>query len=101
MYGDVIDIVARDENVDGIIVIVLIHPPAMNDKVVDEVEKAYKSTNKPILVASTGGEPTQRILKMFQERGIPSYPEVERAVKAMKCLVDRGRYLKKLGKGIH
>jgi len=101
MYGDVIEIVSRDENVDGIVVIVLIHPPGMNVKVVDEVEKAYKSTNKPILIAATGGEPTQKILRIFQERGIPSYPEVERAVKAMKCLVERGRYLKKLEKRFH
>lgn len=101
MYRSVIEIVARDENVDGIMTIVLIHPPGMNEKVVDEIEEVYKATCKPILIAATGGAPTQRILKMFQERGIPSYPEVERAVKAMKCLVDRGKYLRKIKGDIH
>lgn len=96
MYKNVLDIVCRDENVDGIIVIVLIHPPMMDESIVDKISEVYKSMDKPILIAATGGEPTQRILKMFQERGIPSYPEVERTVKAMRCLVDRGRYLIKI-----
>jgi len=101
MYRNVLRIVVEDENVHGIIVITLIHPPMMNEKIVDEVEEVYRITEKPMLIAATGGTPTQKILKMFQERGIPSYPEVERAVKAMRCLVDRGRYLKKLKKNIH
>lgn len=101
MYKNVLEIILEDENVDGIVVITLIHPPMMNEKIVDEVEEIYRKTEKPILIAATGGAPTQRILRTFQEKGIPSYPEVERAVKAMKCLVDRGRYLKKLKKDIH
>jgi len=93
MYRQSLEIVAEDENVDGIVVIALIHPPGMNDKVVDAVEEIYVKTEKPILVAATGGTPTQKVLLEFQERGIPSYPEVERAVKAMKALVERGKYL--------
>ena len=57
------------------------------------ISASYVKTEKPILVAATGGTPTQKVLLEFQERGIPSYPEVERAVKAMKALVERGKYL--------
>jgi len=94
MYRQVLEVVARDEEVDGIVTIVLIHPPGMNEKIVDEVSKVFEKTDKPILVAATGGTPTQKVLLEFQRRGIPSYPEVERAVKAMAALVERGRFLK-------
>ncbi|HDO19912.1 MAG TPA: CoA-binding protein, partial [Candidatus Bathyarchaeota archaeon] len=93
MYRQSLEIVAEDENVDGIVVIALIHPPGMNYKVLYAVEESYVKTEKSILVAATGGTPTQKVLLEFQERGIPSYPEVERAVKAMKALVERGKYL--------
>lgn len=98
MYKEVIEIVARDPNVNGIITIVLIHPPMMNETIVDRVEEVFRKNEKPILIAATGGTPTQKILSEYQRRGIPSYPEVERAVKAMSALVERGKFLKKIFK---
>ena len=101
MYRQVLEIVSKDPGVDGIITIVLIHPPGMNEKIVDEVESIFKKTNKPILIAATGGTPTQKILLEFQKRDIPSYPEVERAVKSMAALVERGKFLTKFMKTSH
>ncbi len=101
MYRQVLEVVSKDENVDGIVTIVLIHPPGMNENVVDEVAEVFNRVEKPILVAATGGAPTQKVLLEFQRRGVPSYPEVERAVKSMAALVDRGRFLRKYVKGPH
>lgn len=95
MYREVLEIVTRDPNVDGIVAIVLIQPPMMNETVVDKVEEIFRNSNKPILIAATGGPPTQKILLEYQRRGIPSYPEVERAVKAMGALVQRGLFIRK------
>ena len=95
MYREVLEVVSKDEGVDGIVTIVLIHPPGMNEKIVDEVSKVFEKSDKPMLIAATGGPPTQKVLLEFQRRGIPSYPEVERAVKAMAALVERGKFLRK------
>ena len=95
MYKHALEITAEDEDVDGIIVLPLIQPPSMNETIVDIVEEVYQKTEKPILAAATGGKPTQKILLELEERGIPAYPEVERAVKAMKALVDRGKILRR------
>lgn len=100
MYKRVLEIVTNDPNVDGIVTIVLIHPPMMNETIVDQIEEIFRKSEKPILIAATGGTPTQKILLEYQRRGIPSYPEVERAVKAMSALVERGRFLKKIFKNI-
>ncbi len=76
---------------DAAIVISLMAPYCMTDRVVDHVIDGARFSGKPIVVCTLGGEYTMRIKRMFEERGLPAYPSPERAVRAMKILIERGR----------
>jgi len=54
-----------------------------------------KTFGKPITVCSAGGDYVLDINKKLEMFGIPVYPSPERAVKAMKILLDYGKILRR------
>ena len=81
----------ESDEYDAAIVITLMAPYCMTDRVVNHVVDGARFSGKPIVICTLGGEYTMRIKRMFEERGLPVYPSPERAVRAMKILIERSK----------
>lgn len=93
-FDRVIGILQEDENVDGIIAYPLPQTPKMGMGVVDVIEK-YRDSSKPVVVGVLGSKMPKELIIEFEERKIPAYPSVHRAVKAMKALRDYSSYIER------
>jgi len=87
-YRVAMDACLSDKQVDMLLVILLYQTPLITSDVVDVVKEAFTNTKKPLFVVSTGGEFTDVHKRNLEEFGIPCFSFPERAVKAMKILVD-------------
>lgn len=90
-YEKALDILIRDPNVDGIIVIPLLQTVSLEPGVIDVIAEVRRKTKKPIIACATGGSYTRRHLARLERRGVPAYISPERAASAMKALVCYGR----------
>lgn len=68
---------------DAIIMTVLTQTPLIDDYIVKEVTKQYKTAHKPLVLIMTGSEYTQDIKRKFEAHGIPCYTFPENAVRAL------------------
>jgi len=75
---------------DAAIVIPLMPPQTMTDRVVDIISQSAEKSGKPVVVCTISGEYTKNSKELFEMKGIPVFPSPGRAVKAMSILVDRG-----------
>lgn len=91
-YKKTLDIVFRDKNVSGVVVIALLQIATLEETIID-VLRDCKLYGKPFVVCATGGSYTQEKAKMLESFGIPVYPTPERAVKAMGALRDYGKIM--------
>jgi acetyl coenzyme A synthetase (ADP forming)-like protein len=80
----------ESDEYDAAIVIPLMAPQCMTERVVDLVTDGARFSGKPVAICTVGGEYTMRIKRMFEERGLPVFPSPERTVRAMSILVERG-----------
>ncbi|MCP5005480.1 MAG: CoA-binding protein [Planctomycetes bacterium] len=76
---------------DAAILIPLMPPQTMTERVVSVVSQTLESSGKPVVVCTISGVFTKRIKDLFELNGFPVFPSPERAVKAMNVLVERGR----------
>lgn len=61
----------------------------------EAIDRARKSTDKPIIVVYLGGSDTERIERSkMHEIGIPAFPSPERGVTALYALLKYSRYLR-------
>ncbi len=93
-YRGALEILVKDKNVDGIIVISLFQTVSLQPSVIDVISEIKNKTQKPIVVCATGGEFTKRCLADLEKRGIPTYITPERAVKGIAALVRYGEILR-------
>jgi acetyltransferase len=85
-FLDACEIIAKDKNVD-FLVIILTPPRGKVIPDVDErIQKIQKSSYKPIVVCCMGGDNIAYIRKSLQQRGIPVFSSPENAIKAAKYL---------------
>lgn len=99
----IMDIVARDANIDTIVVLMGLGMGGFmpigvdHDKVpggIDSVIELRKKTQKPVLTAvyspftSGGIKEARRIMKKLQEGGVPAFPSIERTATALKNALD-------------
>jgi len=96
MYDDVLEIIQDDDNVDAILLNLLFQPPGMTVGVVDVAEKWAKSGKKPLVICCIGGNFPRPILRRLEEREIATYTSLRRAVFALRCLYDRGKFLERV-----
>ena len=96
-YQKALEAVLNDKNVSGVVVIALMQIPTLTDEII-HVLRDCKTFGKPITVCSAGSEYVLNINKKLEMFGIPVYPSPERAVKAMKILLDYGNILKRESK---
>jgi len=78
----------RSNEYDGVIAITLFQVPTLEKSVVDEIIKLHKKYKKPLLACAAGGKFTEELSEKLMKGGVPVYPTPERAVKAMKALVE-------------
>lgn len=93
-YEKALDILVRDPNVDGIIVIPLLQTFSLEAEVMGVIARAKKGTRKPIIACASGGRYIRRHLRALEKRGVPAFTAPDRAVGAMKALVLYGRVRK-------
>ncbi|HJH30986.1 MAG TPA: CoA-binding protein, partial [Methanosarcinaceae archaeon] len=86
MYGDALEILLNDTNVDGIIL--LTSPQAMTsvDEIAKIIVKKVRSSEKPILCSFVGGTRIVEGERILNSRQIPNYSFPERAVASMRML---------------
>ncbi len=83
-YRNALEIALNEESIHAIVVIYceapLTDPGLVAQYIVEEVEK---NPRKPVVVAFIGGARSQIAINTLNERGIPTYPEPERAMDAL------------------
>lgn len=91
-FVEAMKILLEDDNVDGIIVLVLHHVPGVTAELPSKLASLSKKYDKPVVAMDVGSSQYAREFReLFEREGIPAYPEPERAVRAMKALVTFGR----------
>ncbi|ADE37150.1 acetate--CoA ligase alpha subunit [Methanohalophilus mahii] len=91
LYGDALEIVLKDPNVDG--VILLTSPQAMTDvtSIARIVIQKVEYSDKPVLCSFVGGTRVMEGNFILVAGGVPNYIFPERAVASMGALCDYGK----------
>jgi acetyl coenzyme A synthetase (ADP forming)-like protein len=98
MYELSTDILLKDSEINGIIVLGLHHTPYLTEDFTDRIAELSKHSEKPIVACDIGEtEMAKYIRSRFNKLGIPAYSSPEDAAYAMSGLVKYGMYLKKSG----
>jgi acetyl coenzyme A synthetase (ADP forming)-like protein len=97
-YRIALNAVSSDPNVGIILVIVLLQTSYIESDVVDAISESQVTSGKPTIVCTIGGEFTQTLVKMLEEDQIPSYTTPERAVNAIKALIQYSEALEDMEK---
>ncbi|WP_297534685.1 CoA-binding protein [Thermococcus sp.] len=87
----------EDPNVDILVVIALFQSPALDEGIIDAMER-MKAYGKPIVFVAPGGDFPHKMARNIELRGIPVYETTEDAVDAVYALVKYGQWLKENGK---
>ncbi len=95
-YEKVLGLLQKDRGVDAIIAYALPQTPKMNMEVVEVISR-LSAADKPILVGVIGSKLGKELLVEFERARIPAFPSIERVVKSLKVLHERGIYLKSRG----
>jgi acyl-CoA synthetase (NDP forming) len=96
MFEVAVDLMFKDKEIYGIILLGLHHMPGLREKYIGCVAKVAAKYTKPIVMCDIGEtEMALYTRSRFDKLGIPSYPSPEDAARAMKALVAYGAYLQK------
>ncbi len=96
MYDKALEFVNRDEGVDGIVLFLQFEPPGMTYALADVIVDWAKKGTKPMVVCCVGGSFPLPFMRRLDGEDIPTYGTIKRAIFALRCLYDRGRFLKRL-----
>lgn len=95
-FGNAINIVSNDANVDLIVLIVLFQTPGADSSVVSEIINIKNKINKPLIVISIGGGYTLAHRAMLENSNIPVYDSPTSAAKSLKALIDYSKAKQKI-----
>ncbi|EHR78867.1 CoA-binding protein [Thermococcus litoralis DSM 5473] len=91
-YETAIRYVLEDPNVDIVVVIALFQSPALDERIVEVMERV-KEYGKPIVFVAPGGEYPERMARKIEQKGIPVFETVEDGVDAVYALIKYGRHI--------
>ena len=92
------DLMFRDPEINGIILLGLHHMPGLREKYIDGIVLIASRYCKPIVMCDIGEtEMALYTRSRFDRLSVPAYPSPEAAARAMKALVTYGEYLTKYG----
>ena len=97
MFDHVLEIVNEDVGVDGILLFLQFEPPGMTFALADIIVKWARQGKKPMTVCCVGGSFPLPFMKRLDGEGIPTYSTIRRAGFGLRCLFDRGTFLKRVG----
>ncbi len=95
MYDSVLEILQSDPGVDGIMMSLELQPPNVTRGLIEVAARRRVQGSTPIVVSAFGGGDTRSILAGLEGSRVPSYPTIQRAVRALAALAERGRYIGK------
>lgn len=76
------------DDYDGFIIIALTVVSGISERIVGILKNLRKGTGKPVVFVTGKDEIGQKMEKMAEEAGVPSYPMPERAVRALKSILE-------------
>jgi len=94
-YRFALDAVLRDENVDGVIAILIPQAVTKVDETAQIIADVVHQHDKPVLACFMGKNLAQIGVEVLREAEIPNYSYPEPAVDSMRALVERWRWLQK------
>ncbi|MDY6761575.1 MAG: CoA-binding protein [Candidatus Nanohaloarchaea archaeon] len=91
-YEQALDILRKDEAIDGLIVIPLLQPLPLDSDVIDTIVNMNEEFPKPLVVCMTGGEYTGLHAKNLEANDVAAYSSPHRAAAAMQALYQYGEW---------
>ncbi len=88
-YNALTTCMVESNEYDAAIIIPLMAPKGMTEKVVALISDIMKLSGKPSVICTVGGPFTIKVKQLFEECNFPVYPSPERSVKAMSTLLKR------------
>ncbi|MBM4053619.1 MAG: CoA-binding protein [Planctomycetes bacterium] len=79
----------ESDEYDAAIIIPLMSPKGMSEKIVSIIDNTMKASGKPAVVCTVGGTFTMKVKQLLEERHYPVFPSPERSAKAMSMLLQR------------
>jgi len=92
-YEFALEAVLRDKNVDGVIAILVPQAVTKVDETAHVIAGVAEGHDKPVLGCFMGQNTAQIGIEILRDHSIPNYPYPERAVDAMRAMVERWRWL--------
>jgi acetyl coenzyme A synthetase (ADP forming)-like protein len=92
-YRFALETVLRDENVDGVIAILIPQAVTKVAETANVIADLVHGHDKPVLPCFMGQHTAQVGIQILRDRKIPNYHYPERAVDAMRAMVERWRWL--------
>lgn len=94
-FGDCLQAVLEDENVDGVMLIMTAPPVASSGAIGEYLVPIIKSSPKPLVAAFMGGAQVAPASEVFSKAHIPEYGFPERAAAALGVLARRAEMLQR------
>ena len=91
-FGDALNAVENDENVDAIVVIALFQTPGADSKLAESLIHFGTQMKKPMVVISMGGSFTQAHKAIMESAGVPVYGSPSEAASSMAALIGYSKY---------
>lgn len=95
MYESVLVSLQNDPGVDGIMMSLELQPPNVTNELVEATVRRSRSEGAPVVVSLFAGQRTDALMRHLGRRGVAAYPSIWRAVRALKVLATRGRFLER------
>ncbi|HHY93412.1 MAG TPA: hypothetical protein GX513_00145 [Firmicutes bacterium] len=92
-YRSSLEILEAEAEVDAIFCVMQFQSPNVDEGLADIVVDYYRHGPKPMAVTTIGGELSQKGLQYVVRAGVPAYPSLWRAARALAALYSRGRFL--------
>ncbi len=89
--------VVDDPGVDVVMCMALFAPPGITDGLIRRVSALAAEIDKPLVLVAQFGPFTYGHLTRFHDHGVIGYPSVARAVRAVRCLVERAQIVAQHG----
>ena len=93
-YEACLRLLLADPQVDSVLVLSVPPPMYPASQVAERLISVIQASEKPVLIAFTGGQLVEEAVEMFRKAHIPAYPFPERAASALACLARRAEFLK-------
>ncbi|MDI6895527.1 MAG: acetate--CoA ligase family protein [Bacillota bacterium] len=92
-YAASLEVLEAEAGVDAVLCVMQFQSPFVDDRLAGLIMDRFHHGPKPMVVVTIGGELSQRGLRQVVGAGVPAYPSLRRAVRALAALYERGLYL--------